>query len=445
MNIEDFDLQLFADPKNLAASINDATARAAALMTPEGAGEIEEDEGLEPVVERTEPPAAAVVAAPGEPVQAAITAPKPAAASVEAQPDAPPVAAVPVVATPVVAADPWAETEDIEYEDADTGEKFTVRAPKTYAERVKGGYQRRSLMDRKLMGLGKNRAWLEPLLERGELDTLAPYITAAQSDPALGEAFAKILTRKQLGLPLLEAAQAEAAAAGAAAAAPQPAAPAPAAFDADKFRASLVAKGYDDYTAQAMAEGMSEVAGPILQAASEAQRQAAEAKQYYSTFQDQQKSAQDAQARAQQIAIASRDALLQHFPDTLSVRTPPETFQRIHQYAESSGLIQRYGLSPLTYVEAYRAMQSTMGAFGTTAPSPAAAALAQADRVEAQGKALAAQAAQGVTRATAPGSASPVITPQPAKRKQIPRYRVAANGQKIPLNPTEVAALMAAS
>jgi hypothetical protein len=116
----------------------------------------------------------------------------------------------PVVATastpePVItdkAPDIWADVDDIEYEDSDTGEKFVVRAPKSYADKVRNGYSRRSVMDRATRYLAQAKSSLEPIITDGRFAQIQPMLDRALQDPEFGQFVNDAYNRRVQGLPL---------------------------------------------------------------------------------------------------------------------------------------------------------------------------------------------------------------------------------------------------
>ena len=118
--------------------------------------------------------------------------------------ETPPIEA-PVAAevTPSPAVTPQLEEwENVEIEDGDNGDKYVVRSPKEYVQRVKDGYMRRSDYSRKTSKLAKHRQWFDPMIESGELDTIAPMIERANNDPELAQAFVELYKRRQANQPL---------------------------------------------------------------------------------------------------------------------------------------------------------------------------------------------------------------------------------------------------
>jgi hypothetical protein len=103
-----------------------------------------------------------------------------------------------------VAFDPWADVEDVEYEDADTGEHFVVRAPKSYASKVKDGYARRSVMDRNSRYLAQAKPILEPLITSGQFSSIQPLLDRALHDPEFAETVGDLYQRRLRGEPLTQ-------------------------------------------------------------------------------------------------------------------------------------------------------------------------------------------------------------------------------------------------
>ncbi|GAC1504277.1 MAG: hypothetical protein NVS1B14_10050 [Vulcanimicrobiaceae bacterium] len=348
---------------------------------------------------------------------------------------------------PVVDAAPdiWAETADVEYTDEDTGEKYMVRAPKSYADKVKGGYARRSIMDRKLGAYQRNREWLDPLAEDGRLDKLSPYLQQIFSDNDIQNAMVEVFARRQSGKPLKfsDDAIAQAAAAGAAAP-PQPAAPQQVNVEAELQRIQRE-NGYDEYTMEvvrnsfapmqaaitAQMRGMQEQYQPFIEAQRTQQAQAAEG--------------QRRQQWMQQQAAQTRSELISRWPEVYE-KGGNDVWDRVEKYARDAGLLDRYGMQPLTFVEAHQRM--TRDETQNRAPS-AAATVAQ---IDAQARRLASQAAQqagGVSvNSGAPQSQPPATTTRAPSvsteavrpsASQSSRHIEQGSGAKRPLTPLEIA------
>jgi hypothetical protein len=110
----------------------------------------------------------------------------------------------PIIATSAVnaAPDPWSDYEEVTYADDDTGESFTVRAPKAYAGKVKDGYARRSVMDRNSRYLASARPILEPIITSGQFGTIQPLLDRALNDPEYAQAIGELYQRRVTGQPL---------------------------------------------------------------------------------------------------------------------------------------------------------------------------------------------------------------------------------------------------
>ncbi|GAC1416009.1 MAG: hypothetical protein NVSMB64_26240 [Candidatus Velthaea sp.] len=335
---------------------------------------------------------------------------------------------------PVVDAAPdiWAETADVEYTDEDTGEKYMVRAPKSYADKVKGGYARRSIMDRKLGAYQRNREWLDPLAEDGRLDKLSPYLQQIFSDNDIQNAMVEVFARRQSGKPLKFSDDAIAQAAAAGAAAPtQPAAPQQVNVEAELQRIQRE-NGYDEYTMEvvrnsfapmqaaitAQMRGMQEQYQPFIEAQRTQQAQAAEG--------------QRRQQWMQQQAAQTRSELISRWPEVYE-KGGNDVWDRVEKYARDAGLLDRYGMQPLTFVEAHQRM--TRDETQNRAPS-AAATVAQ---IDAQARRLASQAAQQAGGVIV-NSGAPQSQPPAKKKVEIPRFIIdKRSGAKRPLTPLEIA------
>jgi hypothetical protein len=420
-------------------SVAEAEQQAVAQMNAAGPDveELEDDTDVEYQFEEVEQPAPPAQTPPQAPVgeQPPPVVAKPAAPVGE---HAPPPPAAPVEGQ--APSDPWAEVEDVVYEDADTGKKYVVRAPKTYANDVKQGYQRRSYTDRKLSSLGKNKAWIEPLIENGQFDRLAPWMQQIFADPELQNGMADLLNRRQAGLPLrfMDAAASEAARAGQQQnAPPTPAAPAYR-FDEGARRAELLQQGFDEYTAQAVMTAEKNAMAAYEAQAAPMRQQLADMQQRWDNQNRQAQTQQQQQARIQWVGATARNQLMSLYPDELNDRTPVETWNRIQQYAEQAGFVQHLGVEPGTFVVAYQRMRE-MGA-QTNAPS---AAVAQVAAIDAQARAQAAAAAQQVGRQVASGNGAPAGGPAPKQVVKVPRFRKdPRTGKLTPLTPVELAAWM---
>lgn len=427
------------------APMSVAAAEAATVAALDAAGPDpaldEVDDGEEVVLQSVETaPAAGAAATLDAPAQRG--ADQPAAPADQPAPAPAAVAPSAAQAAPVAAAavDLWSDTEDVEYEDADTGEKFVVRAPKTYAEKVKQGYIRRTYADRRLSSFGQNKAWITPLIENGSFDRLAPHLKQIFADNELQAGMAELLNRKAAGLPLrfADQAAAEAAAAGAAAAAP---AAAPATFfDEAAERNRLKAQGYDDYTINAIVDSVKPITDTFGQRFTALDT---EVRTMREATQRQQQSAQTHQQQEAQrrfIGNTARQQLMTWYPEELNDQTPPDTWNQIEAYARNSGMLDQMGFSVGAFTTAYARMRDTgMVRIGsrTLAPSAAVDAVAAAD---AAARAAAAGAANGVAAANAPARGVGAAAAPTRVEVKVPRFRKDAHtGRNVPLTPTEQA------
>lgn len=415
-------------PTKHAMSVAEAERQAVDLLGPDPDEEDDDDGALLELEEGAEDSAeTGAELAAGKPVEpaAAAAAPAASAAPAGAQPDLP-------------AVDPWADTEDVEYTDEDSGEKFVVRAPKSYAQKVKGGYARRSLMDRKLGAYQRNREWLDPLAEDGRLDKLSPYLQSIFNDKDVQDVVVEAFARRNSGrtMKFADEAQREAAAAGAATA-PAPITQADrganAGFEQELARIQKE-KNYDDYTMEVVRESMQP-----LQAAMNARFEAMQAQ--YTPYIEAQRSAQAQQQQATQRnqylqgqLVQSRAELEARWPDLYTGANAAMNLDRVDKYAQRAGLIDRYGVQPLTFVEAHQRMMRDDGA--TSAPSTAAATVADIDRQARQ----IANAAAAQTGGVVVNAGASQATPAPKKKIGIPRFVVdKRSGKQRPLSPLEIA------
>lgn len=341
--------------------------------------------------------------------------------------------------------DPWADAVEVEYKDGDTGETYVVRAKKPDADKVKNGYSRRSVMDRTTGFMGKHRAVLEPIIANNRFDDIAPVIDLGMRDQEFAQFVAQAHARRMAGLPLVvqqqQAMQAQNAP-------PQQAAQQDeeAVFQRlqREYAESLSADGsVDEYTREI-----------LIKAQTGTSRLLARQEVQLNNFNRQQQQAaqqQDQQRRKyeyeRQVGAASRALLMEVMPDVYNQNTPPEQWQRVMDYANSAGLVQRYGMSPSTFALAAQALRSPLGLAGIGQPVPQAGSVAaqtMAD-IRRNGEALAAQAAASVGQQTASGGASGSAPEVKPRRERVPRYIVdKRTQQKRALTPTEIANYMKA-
>jgi hypothetical protein len=336
-------------------------------------------------------------------------------------------------ASPATATDPWTEYDEIEYADGDTGEKYKVRAPKTYAEKVRNGYARRSIMDRHTGALGKHKTWLEPLVVAGALDGIAPLIQDATRDPELAAALTQIYNRRRMGLPLADPVQQQQT--------PPPQAPAQQQQHEDLLARLKVDPNIDDYTRGVLENYL----GPMTQELAQARTYIAEQRIATQQQQQRQQTATQQQQFLNDAASRAETELRQLYPDEINQQTPRETLVRIGQYAQEGGYLQRFGVSPGAFILAYQAMRSPMGYAGiggngngngyASSGSVAAASLAEAKLL---GAGLAAQAAQQVGHSVAPTTSSLPPEPEP-QRKRPSRFVDDGKGGKRPRTAKEIA------
>ena len=350
-------------------------------------------------------------------------------------------AAAPSIEQPLAPeADPWAETTDVEYTDGDTGEKYTVRAPKSYADKIKNGYARRSIMDRNSGYLSKHKGWIEPLIENKQFDDVAPVIQRAIIDPDFADYIASAYMRRMNGLPLNI--EQRAALASAADAAPAVAAKSNRGSASPESMLAALDNDdtIDDYTKGALRKALA----PFADAYASTQSQLADAQAYTQRqYQNEQSQAQQAELydRQRRTGEQGRQALMRVLPDEYNETTPREKWMQVMEYISSSNMFAQYGEGPSTFVLAAQAIRSPLGLSGIGRPamvasSPAAQTIAE---VRAQGERLAATATSGVARSTAARAPGGVDTPAPVKKATPPRYVKTANGGKRPASPREIA------
>lgn len=445
-----FDLQQFGGtPPRVARADSQAVLQAALSTIPADAAENDDDEVLAPtgagggsdqhepeyLDENEQPIAAAPVPAGG----AQPLAPAPAAAAparpAGAQPAAaPPAAAAPAPGTAVItppvgaAADPWAETEDVTYEDTDTGQSYIVRAPKSYAEQVKNGYTRRSMLNRNTNWLARHRATIEPLIADNQFEALVPFIERGRTDREFAEYVNQAYQRRVNGLPLNVTPPAGTP--PAAVTAPG-VAPAGGGVDINAMYAELDKRDdIDAYTKESVKALVAPFMGIVgtLQQQIETDRQTrAETERVASENRQRQQTNYESE---RQLGFQMRRALQTYFPGEFNERTPVEQYTRVLEYAQQSNLFKDYGRTPGTIVLAYQQLQSPTGGI-----SPAGATVAE---IRARAEHIASAAAGGVAAAVAPGGPSGAAAAPAPRVDKVPRFVKNRDGSKRPLTPREV-------
>ncbi len=315
------------------------------------------------------------------------------------------------------APDIWAETEELTYTDGDTGESYVVRAPKSYADKVKNGYARRSIMDRNSGYLSKHRQWLEPIISNKQMDDIAPVIQRSLEDREFAEYVAQAYERRRLGLPLVAAQQQAIAQSQAPAAAPAQT-PQGVAELRQQVLARLSPDEVDDYSRDTILKAFE----PMLEVLARQQERE-------NTFERQQREQQERQQaaerqRQQNIALGqrTRNLLMETFPDDFNDKTPRERFLEVMNYAQSSGMLDRYGRAPSTFVLAAQALRNPMGLAGIGRPQAGSVAAQTIADIRRSGEALAGAAAQGVAAATATQTPGGAVDPPKPKQQRVPRY-----------------------
>jgi hypothetical protein len=324
----------------------------------------------------------------------------------------PPVAAAPDVSTPEARAeaaadavadsipDPWADYEELEYEDPTLDKKFTVRAPKEIAQQVKSGYMRRADYTRKSMFLGKAREALEPLVADGTLQNLLPLITMGVRDPEFAQFVAEAAQRRAQGQPLI----------------PQQAAPQqqPTQNGAPQPPPIPVLSAEED-------PYMAQVYNPLAQRIEEVTNLVQGLAQTENQREAQRAGAEREMQRRTNIMMSAHQELARRFPDefTGDITRDNERFQHAANLARDYGYASIYPDNPLTLAMAwgdYRREREEASA------SPAVAAVAQAAAVERQ---VITQNAAAVPAGTHSAPA------QPAPKKPVPPP-TRVNGAPVP-------------
>ncbi len=320
-------------------------------------------------------------AAPAQPAQPSGDTPQPAQAAGEAAAEA--------AATAPPAADPWADPETVEYIDEDSGERYAVRAPKSYAQQVKNGYLRRSEMDRNARYLSRARATLEPLITSGAIDRILPLLNFALTDPSYGQYVADGYLRAVNGQPLMQQAVAEAAAAGI----PQQAQPSTQAAPA--MEDPWLQEQVEPYL-RGQQERIAQLEQTISQLSQTQQQSLAQQQQYTQM-----------QQAANQIAAQTYAELRSLYPAEFvgNMEHDSPLLQQIHAYATNAGYFNTYGYSPAVYRLAYMEMRQGR----PQSASPAAANLGQIQERARE------QAAAEAARSLGGGTAAGVGVPPPPK------------------------------
>lgn len=315
--------------------------------------------------------------------------------------------------------DPFADYEDVEYEDEDLGTKYTVKARKAEAKAVKDGYVRRSMWNRQINYARKASPVIEKLIANGQLEQILPLLQRALDDTEYGQFVVDGYNRRVSGKPLIEQAIAEAQAAG------RQAAP--------QYDEALA--GYNTDVDPFFGKVINDTISPLA-------KQLTEVRTEFQAFQQQQvaqaqQQARQAQIQAQRVAEfqGAHQDLHQRYPDefTGNIEADNARMVPIAKYARESGYIDTYGLRSGMILAA-----GDLRAARADGNSPAAEMVAQIDQVAI--KAAQQQAANARTvgsgNANAPRQAPPappqkVSTTHPnGKRKtadEFLRDAIAAN------------------
>lgn len=324
-----------------------------------------------------------------------------------------------VAATPP---DPWAEYEEVEYDDPDSGNKYTVRARKEDATAVKRGYARQSDYTRKTMTLADAKRSLEPLISSGQIAGVLPLIDRAMNDPEFAEFVGNAYQRRTLGQPdwrgIVTSTGAQTP--------PQQQQFTPPGGVPYQGQPQQQAEQFTPYTVESDPY-LSQALSPLARQLQEQQRTTA-ALQAQFAQQNQQREAQEAYNRQQ--ALTMRDAhqtLHQQYPEVFTgdLARDRDALTRTYEYAERAGYIQRYGLSVPVMLNSYHAMQQEQAAqaqaraAATQSTAVRSIEAAQAQRVAQMNAAAVAPAAPATNTTKPPPPPGPPPTRTP-DGKQVP-------------------------
>jgi hypothetical protein len=303
------------------------------------------------------------------------------------------------VAQDTAAPDPWADFDEIVYGDADTGEEFKVRAPKAYAQKVKDGYARRSVMDRNSRYLSQAKAFLEPLVTSGQWHQLQPFLERATKDPEFATFLGEAYQRRELGQPLSFAD------------AVANATPQQQAQVNQAIASGTPSEEIDDPYIAMIVENMEKRVGKMLQPFQQ---------QLQSVEQQRQQATRAAQTKAHEEAQAQRtiNESLQEFDAIAPGAVTRDNWFNLFKYAQSAGYIGvNNDYSPNTVRLGVRLAFRELG--GAVTPSPLAAVQQSQKRtpqvVEAEAQAEAAR----MVAASSNGGGN-IAPAQPAPPKKIP-------------------------
>jgi hypothetical protein len=240
--------------------------------------------------------------APPEPQPVADAPPEPAEPT--------PVAAKPAE-TPAATPDPWADAEEIDYDDTDFDKKYKVKAPKSDAEAIRKGYMRQSDYSKKTAYLGKYKPLFETLVGTGGIETAAAVWELGQQNEAYRNYLLDGYYKAVTGKPLIEQV-------------PTAAQPAAEPTDDDPLQIRAVLES-----------------SPLARDVAEMKAAAKQAQ----TWQAQQYQAAQASAQAQ---TATYQEFAQRFPGeyTGDPTRDEANMMKVYRYAENSGILAKMGALP---------------------------------------------------------------------------------------------------
>lgn len=238
----------------------------------------------------------------------------------------------------------WEDYEEVEYDDPEAGQKYTVYALKDQAPAVKNGYARRSIMDRHATWLGQAKGVLEPLITSGEILQVLPLIQRAMQDPEFGAFVVDAYNRRVRGQELTPAQAAAADAVHAAGGA------------AAVSAAAGTIPGNDGYIDPFLDEAMKPIRTELgevkttLQTLAERDRQAAAAQQQR----------QQIEADVNNILAQTHRDLHAMYPDAFKGdwASDEPLFKKIYQYGTDAGYFRSYGFNPATFRLAYAELRN---------------------------------------------------------------------------------------
>jgi hypothetical protein len=257
------------------------------------------------------------------------------------------------------ASDPFADYEEVEYNDPDLDKSFKVLAKKDDANAVRRGYSRQADYTRKTMALAAARRELQPLIDNGTITNILPLVNLALNDPEYGNFVVEAARRRSLGLSLTPQQEqaVEVAQVATAATAPPQQPIAPLTDSEDPFMAQYL---------QPVRNELKEVLGRVnTLAAQEDQRLAQERANYNENL------------RRANFLQQTHEALTSYYPDEFNgdMGHDRASLERAWDYSLRSGFIGRYGENPMVVVSAWNQFRQERAA---AAASPAAEAINRA-------------------------------------------------------------------